>query len=101
MSQEMQSLTLQLLDQTLQIRCPENQAKDIQASAQLLNAKMLEINLQGKTNGNERLVIMAAINAIYDLRKQQEQKDLYIESLGSRIRELQAQLNKFTTETKF
>ena len=96
MSQELQTLSVQLLDKTWQIRCLENQIQDLQKCAQILNSKMHEIAATNKINGNERIAVMAAINAIYDLHAQQSQKDLYIESLSSRIRELQNQLAKTT-----
>ncbi len=97
MTQEMHTLSIQLLDKTWQIRCADNQAPALQKSAHLLNSKMHEIATSGKISGNERIAIMAAINAIYDLQAQQSQKDLYIESLSSRIRELQNQLAKAST----
>lgn len=97
MSQETHTLSIQLLDKTWQIRCSENQVNDLQKCAHLLNSKMHEIASSGKVNGTDRITIMAAINAIYDLHVQQNQKDLYIESLSSRIRELQNQLTKAST----
>jgi len=97
MSQELHTLAIQLLEKTWQIRCSENQVSDLQKCAHILNSKMHEIAASKKITGNERIAIMAAINAIYDLQVQQNQKDLYIESLGSRIRELQNQLAKTST----
>ncbi len=94
MSQEMQTLSFQLLDKTWQIRCLENQTTDLQRCAHILNTKMHEIATGGKIKGSEQIAVMAAINAIYDLQVQQNQKDLYIESLSSRIRELQNQMAK-------
>lgn len=99
MSNELHTLSFQLLDKLWQIRCPENRAYDLQKCALLLDNKMREIVNSGKVAGVERVAVMAAINAIYDLIVQQNQKDLYIESLSSHIRELQGQLAKAKTES--
>lgn len=92
MSQELQTLAIQLLDKTWQIRCPADKVQDLQKCAQQLDHKMREIASTNKVLASDRLLIIAAINAIYDLTIQQNQKDLYIESLSSHIRELQNKL---------
>lgn len=97
MTTELQSITIQLLGKPWQIRCPENKAKLLQKCARYLDNKMCEIADQGKRNP-EHIAIMAAINAIYDLYVEQSQKDLYIESLSSRIRELQSKVSENRSE---
>ena len=94
MNQDTHTLSIQILDKTWQIRCQESQVQDLKKCAAILNSKMQEITANGKTAGLERITVLAAINAIYELQMQQSQKDLYIESLSSRIRELQNQLAK-------
>ena len=89
MSHEHNLITIQLLDKIIQIRCPEEKAADLHKSARYLDQKMKEIANSGKALSQERIVLMAAIHSIYELLEQQNQKDLYIDSLSSRIRELQ------------
>ena len=93
MTHEYQTLNIPLLDKSWQIRCPEHKATDLQKSARLLDAKMRDITNYNRTLGTEKTVIIAALNAIDDLFAQLSQKDLYIESLGSHVRELQSKLN--------
>lgn len=88
MQQESNTLSIQLLDKTWQLRCPADKAHELQKCARYLDGKMREVAAQGKKTP-EHIAVMAAINAIYELFSQQNQKDLYIESLSSRIRELQ------------
>lgn len=88
MQNDLETLSIQLLDKTWQIRCPADKTHDLQKSARYLDEKMREVSKHGKKSA-EHIAIMAAINAIYELFSQQTQKDLYIESLSSRIRELQ------------
>lgn len=99
MNHEIQTLSIQLLDKTCQIRCSADKAQDLQKSAQFLDNKMREVSNSNKTLGTENTIIMAAIHAIYDLFAQQSQKDLYIESLSSHIRELQNKIAKMEKNT--
>lgn len=88
MSHDNHVLSIQLMNKTWQIRCPEDKTQDLQKCARLLDNKMHEITGRGSIS-DDRMLVMAAMNVIYDLLMQQSQKDLYIESLSSRIRELQ------------
>jgi cell division protein ZapA len=97
MQNEPQTLSIQLLDKTWQIRCPADKTHELQKCARYLDTKMHEIAEQGKKT-SEHIAVMAAINAIYELFSQQTQKDLYIESLSSRIRELQNSHTQVRTE---
>lgn len=94
MSNENSNLAIQLLDKTWHIRCPEDKKQDLLKCARYLDNKMREVVACGKTMGSEHIIAMAAINVIYDLLMQQNQKDLYIDSLSSRVRELQNKISK-------
>lgn len=88
MSTEPHTINIQLLNKTWQIRCPKDKTADLQKCARLLDNKMREIAEQGKKS-TEHLLAMAALSTIYDLLGEQSKKDLYIDSLSSRVRELQ------------
>lgn len=96
MNQDMQTITIEILNKTFQARCEPDKALDLQKAAKSLDAKLREIQENGKAMNEERMIIMAAIQVIYDLMMQHNQKDIYIDSLSSRVRELQ---NKITTAT--
>ena len=93
MSSESQTITIQLLNKTHQIRCPTDEAAALQKAAHYFDSKLREISQTAKVHHPENLLIMAAIQAIHDLFASQSQKDLYIESLSSHIRELQNKLS--------
>lgn len=99
MNLETQTLSVQLLNKTHEIRCAADKAPELQKSAQYFSDKLKEVTPQAKTHNNENLLIMAAIQAIYDLNKAQQQKELYIESLSSHIRELQNKLSQTDQKT--
>jgi cell division protein ZapA (FtsZ GTPase activity inhibitor) len=94
MNNDTQTISIQLLNKTHQIRCSAEKAAELQKSAQYFDGKLKEVTSSFKTNNNESILIMAAIQAIHDLFASQSQKDLYIESLSSHIRELQNKLSQ-------
>ena len=91
------NITIQLLEKTWEVRCPEDKKHELQKCARYLDSKMREIIGSGKLMGNEQVIVMAAINVIYDLLQQQGQKDLYIDSLSSRVRELQNKISMLSS----
>ncbi len=93
MNQDTHTISIQLLSRTHQIRCAADKASELQKSAQFFDTKLREVTNSAKTYNNENILIMAAIQAIHDLFASQSQKDLYIESLSSHIRELQNKLS--------
>jgi cell division protein ZapA len=93
MNTETPILTIQLLDKTWQIRCPSEKAGELKKSAHYLDGKMREVADQNRLIGSERILVMAALSAVYELIAQHAQKDLYIDSLSSRIQELQDKNN--------
>ncbi len=67
---DIQQETIRLLDKEYTVACPEEERDGLLESARLLDAKMREIRTRGKIVGNERIVVMAALNLIFDLLQQ-------------------------------
>jgi cell division protein ZapA (FtsZ GTPase activity inhibitor) len=99
MNNDTQTISIQLLNKSHQIRCSSDKSVALQKSAQYFDTKLREIASSFKTHNNENILIMAAIQAIHDLFTSQNQKDLYIESLSSHIRELQNKLSQHDQKT--
>ena len=59
--------TIHLLDKEYTVACPEDERDGLRESARRLDAKMREIRSGGKVLGSERIVVMAALNVIFDL----------------------------------
>jgi len=70
MSSDIQQETIRLLDKEYTVACPETERDGLLESARLLDAKMREIHTRGKIVGNERIVVMAALNLIFELLQQ-------------------------------
>ncbi len=62
MSEDLQRVTVRLLDKEYQVACPEDEREALLESADLLNRKMKEIRDSGKVVGVDRIAFMAAMN---------------------------------------
>lgn len=101
MNNKAEVLSIQLLDKTVQIKTTREQAQDLQKAASLFNHKMREIRDRKLATGNERIALMAGLNIAFELLAAQKQKDIYLESISGRIKELQNRLNSaFAPDTE-
>ena len=85
-------LTIHLLDRALNIKTSADKANELQKAAQLLNTKMREIRDKQLAIGVERIALMAGLNLAYELLNAHRQKDIYLESISGRIKELHTRL---------
>lgn len=84
-----------ILDRTYQIKCPPEEAAQLQESAKYLNAEMKKI-CQGNQPANvERLAIVAALNIAHELMVFKNQKNAYIDVMHDQIKSLQHRIQKF------
>ena len=94
-------VAIQLLDRTLQIKTSADKAEELQKAASLLSRKMRDVRDSKQAVGNERIALMAGLNLAYELISTQKQKDLYLESISSKIKDLQNRLDDtLSPETK-
>jgi cell division protein ZapA len=78
---------IRLLDKEYNVACPPAERDGLLASAHLLDKKMREIRTAGKIIGNERIVVMAALNVIFELLQKNQR-----ESSSSQEAELRLKL---------
>lgn len=93
MTNKTEILNIQLLDKTMQIKASRDQAEELQKAASLFNTKLREIRDKKLATGNERIALMAGLTLAFELLTNKKEKDLYLESINSRIKELQLRLN--------
>ncbi len=74
MSGKIRQETIRLLDKEYNVACPEDERDGLLESARMLDTKMREIHTRGKIIGNERIVVMAALNLIFELMQQGDGK---------------------------
>jgi len=64
---DMQAVTIRILDKEYQVACPVEDREALLDSASLLDAKMREIKNNSKMIGADRVAVMAALNIAHDL----------------------------------
>lgn len=67
MSEDLQRVTVRLLDKDYQVACPEDEREALLESAEILNRKMKEIRDSGKVVGIDRVAVMAALNLCHEM----------------------------------
>jgi cell division protein ZapA len=67
MSNDIKTLSVNIMDKEYQISCPADEEDALKRSARYLNEQMLEIRSTGKVVGVDRVAVMAALNITNDL----------------------------------
>lgn len=67
MSEELNPVTVRILDKEYQVACTEDERLALLESAELLNSKMREIRAAGKVVGLDRIAVMAALNLSHEV----------------------------------
>jgi len=79
-------VSVRILDKEYQVACPANERTDLLDSAEVLNAKMLEIRDSGRIVGLDRIAVMAALNMANDLLHAQARDRLLEGDLSTRLK---------------
>ncbi len=83
-------VTITILQKEYKVSCPADEQASLIESASLVDEKMREIRQQGKSVGQDRIAIMAALNIANELvhcRTNQQQGDGSIADELTRLRE--------------
>jgi len=79
-------VSVRILDKEYQVACPANERTDLLDSAEVLNAKMLEIRDSGRIVGIDRIAVMAALNMANDLLHAQARDRTLDGDVSSRLK---------------
>ncbi|MEN8169776.1 MAG: cell division protein ZapA [Pseudomonadota bacterium] len=81
--------TIRLLDKEYTVACPPEESEGLISSAHLLDHKMREIRTGGKIVGSERIVVMAALNVIFELLQEKQSDSSGTQEVGLRLKLIQ------------
>lgn len=90
-----QLISIAIFGRTYQIKCPPEEAAQLQESAKLVDAEMRKINQSSQSCNIEKLVVVAALNIAHELKMHKNQKNSYIDMMHERIKSLQLRIQKF------
>ncbi len=79
-------VSVRILDKEYQVACPASERTDLLDSAEILNAKMIEIRDSGRVVGLDRIAVMAALNMANDLIQSQARDRLLDGDLSGRLK---------------
>jgi cell division protein ZapA len=79
-------VSVRILDKEYQVACPASERTDLLDSAEILNAKMIEIRDSGRVVGLDRIAVMAALNMANDLIHAQARDRLLDGDLSGRLK---------------
>ena len=71
MNEPFAQVSVRILDKEYQVTCPASERTDLLDSAEVLDAKMREIQNTGRVHGLDRIAVMAALNMANDLLRAQ------------------------------
>lgn len=86
------TVNLRILEKDYVVACPEDERDTLLAAAQYLNQKVQEVRVGGKVVSNERIAVVSALNIIHEYFQDKQQKDDYISSLNTEVRQLQEKI---------
>lgn len=93
MSKESQQVNISLLGHDYQVACPPGQEGKLIEAAQLLDARMREIQETGKLIGSEKIAIMAALNFAYEVLFSPSSKSYDLQDAKRRMVAMEQQLD--------
>ena len=88
MTQPTAQVSVRILDKEYQVACPAEERTDLLDSAEVLNAKMLEIRDSGRVVGLDRIAVMAALNMANDLLHAQARDRVIEGDLSERLKSI-------------
>jgi cell division protein ZapA len=87
-------VSVQILDKEYLIACQPGERDDLKKAATLLNARLKEIRDANKVIGNDRLLIMAALNLANDLGKLSSREQRTGAELGGRVKAMRERVER-------
>ena len=93
MSQDIETVRVQILDKDYQVACPGPQKEGLLEAARYLDQQMRTIRQSGKVIGVERIAVMAALNISHELLQQGHATEKSTLDLDERLRKLSGKLD--------
>lgn len=95
-----EGVSIHILDKEYLVACPEDERKDLLASAEYLDKKMREIRDSGKVVGADRLAVMAALNIAHELLRRDSGDERQGRELTLRLQGLQEKIEEALLNTR-
>jgi cell division protein ZapA len=87
-------VSVHILGKEYLIACPPAERDDLQKAAALLDTRLKAVRESGKVIGNERLLMMTALNMANDLVKLQTRDEQRGNELGTRVKQMRERVER-------
>lgn len=98
MNAESKPLEINLMGRQFKVACPPGEEKQLLASVDFLNQRMQEIRASGRVVGNERIALLAALNATHEFLTRKTPKGFDMGEVERRIASMQATIDDALAE---
>jgi cell division protein ZapA len=88
MNEPFAQVSVRILDKEYQVACPASERTELLDSAEVLDAKMREIQNTGRIVGLDRIAVMAALNMANDLLRAQARDRELDGDVSSRLKDI-------------
>lgn len=92
MSEAHNTVSLTIMGKLYKVKCPQDKIAELRESAQYLESKMRELGNNGKVQSIDRLIVITALNVVYELLGQKKQAGVYMDVMNQKIRHLQGKI---------
>ena len=100
MSEPFAQVSVRILDKEYQVACPASERTDLLDSAEVLNAKMLEIRDSGRVFGLDRIAVLAALNMANDILQAQARDRLIEGDVSDRLKVISDRVDSVLGESR-
>lgn len=88
-------ISIRILDRHYQIKCPAEEAQELQESAQYVDQQMRKMRQNGGTTSTDRIAVVVALNTCHELMLLKKQQNQLTDNMSDRITELQNKIENF------
>lgn len=94
MNQEINEVTIKIMDKDFKINCPKDKLSALQESAVYLDNKMREIGKAGKISNIDHLAIITALNLTRELMNYKKRQNTYVKALTDSVKKLKFRIEE-------
>lgn len=93
-NQEINEVTIKIMDKDFKISCPKDKLPALQESAVYLDKKMHEISKSGKIANVDHLAVITALNITRELMNYKHRQNTYIKMLTDSVKKMKTRIEE-------
>lgn len=90
-------VSVRLLGKHYNIKCPPEQAEELQEAAQHIENRLHEMKSVNGSSNTDRMLVVIALNLCHELMTLKKERANQVDSIDDKLRSLQARISEFLT----